>query len=289
MKRAILCAFVLFGGCGALPGPRFEKVSDHCYYLQSRTASANVSAVITDEGILIVNPPPEEADIGGTVEALKRVSAQAVRWVAGTDPRFLQGAGARYFAEKGAVVLASAESSGSPAPRMVFGGRMRLFPSGVEIRIAALEAKALSGSDVIIAVPDEKVLFVGGLYEAARYPDIDPSAPGSALDWIDALKQAIELTPVYKPAIPKSKPDPKVTLEEGVTVVSSRGECSNLQNMKDLLEACQKLRNDLARAVKSGTGCEGFLESPASDPYRSYDNLASFAGRLCEALSGPAD
>ena len=59
--------------------------------------------------------------------------------------------------------------------------------------------------------------------------------------------------------------------------------------MKDLLEASQKLRNDLARAVRSGRTCDGFLASPAADPYRSYDNLAAFAAQLFEALTTAAD
>jgi hypothetical protein len=60
------------------------------------------------------------------------------------------------------------------------------------------------------------------------------------------------------------KPEPKAeqekTLEEGiiVIVISSHGEASNLQNMKDVLEACQKLRRDISRAVKMGRTCDSF-------------------------------
>lgn len=87
---------------------RFEKVSEHCYYLQLKGGGENVFAVVTDEGILIVNPP-SEPDLSVAVDALKRVSAKAVRWVAFSGPRAVGSAGARFFSEHGAMLLAGAQ------------------------------------------------------------------------------------------------------------------------------------------------------------------------------------
>jgi glyoxylase-like metal-dependent hydrolase (beta-lactamase superfamily II) len=316
MKRAFVSAAlvsILALGCASFGATlRFEKVSEHCYYLQLRGAK-NVGAVVTGEGTLIIDPPPEP-DLTATLEALKRASSQAVRWAVFTDPQFARSAAAAHFAETGTVFLGtdplrSLSISGrreevEPAPTkreektgtadptapswFVFTHQMHLFPSGVEIRIFSLEHKAHTGADLVVLVPDEKVLFVGGLYEAARYPDIDPALDGNPLEWFDGMKQVLEATPVLKPAIPQSKPRPKTekeTLEERIAVVSARGDSSNLQNMKDLLEACQKLRNELLRGIKAGRSCDDFLASPASDPYRSYGNLAPYAQQLCDALS----
>ena len=85
--------------------PRFEKVSDHCYYLQLGDEGANVAVVVSEQGILIVDPP-EEQDLSVVVDALKRLSSKAVRWIAFTNPRFVRTAGTRYFAERGALLLA---------------------------------------------------------------------------------------------------------------------------------------------------------------------------------------
>ena len=137
-------------------------------------------------------------------------------------------------------------------------------------------------------VPDEKVLFVGDLYESARYPDIDTDSEGSALEWIDGVEQVIDSVPVLKSAIPEegseSEEEEEKTLEEYIAVVSARGEVSNLQNMKDLLEACQRLQSYVKRAIDNGRSRDRFLSLSATGPYYSYGNLAPYTAHLYEAL-----
>ena len=99
MNRAIISALLslMIWMCAPLFGAplRFEKVSDHCYYLQLK-GGENVFAVVTDAGILIVNPP-SEPDLSVAADALKRLSAKSVRWVAFSGPRAVNSAGARLF------------------------------------------------------------------------------------------------------------------------------------------------------------------------------------------------
>jgi glyoxylase-like metal-dependent hydrolase (beta-lactamase superfamily II) len=321
MKKLILGMLVFALGRGmesfGAP-PRFEKVSDHCYYLPMKEGWS-VGVVVTDEGILMVNPP-QEWDRAEVAEALNHITSKPVRWMVFTDSRYSQATGAHYYAEQGAQLLVgsrlrslsaltagadfkdiakSGTKGGGPQellsfPWIVFDRQMHLFPSNIEIRIFALQHNAHTGGDVALYLPSEKVLFAGDLYEAARYPDIDVDSKGSALGWIDGLKQVIETIPVLKSAIPpQAKPEPKSkpkperekTLEEGIAIVSARGGISNLQNMRDLLEATQKLRNDISKAIKAGRSCDKYLASPASDPYRCYANFEPFATLLFEALS----
>jgi cyclase len=237
--------------------PRFEKASDHCYFL-SMKEGWNVGVVVTDEGILMVNPPQED-ERAMVIDALKRISSTPVRWIIFTDPHYLHATGALYYAEQGAQLLAGARcrslsaktadadskdiaksgTAGSdskepfPFPWIVFDRQMHLFPSNIEIRIMALQQKARTGGDVFVFVPAEKVLFTGDLYEAARYPNIDVDAEGSALGWIDGLKQVIDTIPLMKSAIPQAKPEPnpkaepEKTLEEGITIISGHEGSSN--------------------------------------------------------------
>jgi hypothetical protein len=296
---AVWCSEKSFGAA-----PRFIKVSDHCYYLQLKDSGENVAAVVTDDGILMVNPP-QEPDLSIALDALATMTSKSVRWIVFTEPGFSRTSYARVFADRNALILTAARlqalsppenapqtgnGAAAPAPpRLIFEGQMHLFPSNVEVRIIALQHKARTGGDVALFVPAEKVLFVGGLFEAARFPDIDRAAGGSPVEWMDGMKQVIDSVPVLKSAIPAAKPAPKPeqekTLEEGVTVISARGEVSNLQNMKDLLESCKKLRADIARAVKAGRTLKSYLASSASDPYRSYENFEPYAAQLFEALS----
>lgn len=313
---AMLCGNESFGD-----SPRFAKVSDHCYYLQLEEGEANVAVVVSDEGILMVDPP-EEQNLSLVIDALSRISKKSVRWVALTNPRYFRTAGTDYFTERGAVLLASpqlralgeseveaepeypealndwimhiaSEQETSSLRWFVFDNEMRLFPSDIEIRIMALQHKARTGGDVVVHMPDEKVLIVGDLYESARYPDVDTAFEGSALEWIDGVEQVIGSIPVLKSAIPEEGSEPEEedesTLEERIAVVSSRGEVSNLQNMKDLLEACQRLQSYVKRAVDRGRSYDRFLTLASTGPYYSYGNLAPYVAKLFAAHKPPAE
>lgn len=311
---ALLLSLLLGLHCFAAV-PKFEKVSEHCYYFQSQGESANVAAIVSDDGVLLVNPPgdPDTA----ALDAFKKLTTRPVRWVVSTDYRFARSRGAERFIEQGALALRSKQindlvstapasepapagasqqdkKSGKPADsasaaRLVFGHQMRVFPGGVEVRIIAVQHKAHTGGDVVVFVPAEKVLIVGDLYVAGKYPEIDVApGDGSALGWLDGMKQVIDAVPLLKAAIPQKtevKPGEEKSLEESVTVISARGARSNLQEMKDLLDAAQKLRGEITKAVSGGRDIESFLSSPAASPFRSYENFDPFARQLFDALS----
>jgi glyoxylase-like metal-dependent hydrolase (beta-lactamase superfamily II) len=320
MRRArraaeLLLSFLFGFSCLAAP-PKFEKVSDHCYYFQSKGETANVAAIVSDDGVLLINPSGEP-DSAAALDAFKRLTSRPVRWVVNTDYRLARSGGAERFVEQGALVLGSrqinnlasgasdsgpgsagaaqqekksAKAADSVSPSwLVFERQMRVFPGGVEVRIFALQHKAHTGGDVVVFVPAEKVLIVGDLFVAGRYPEIDIApGDGSALGWLDGMKQAIDSVPLLKAAILQKtevKPGEEKSLEESVTVISARGPRSNLQDMKDLLDAARKLRGEIAKAVSAGRDIESFLSSPAASPFRSFENLDSFARQLFDALS----
>jgi hypothetical protein len=239
MKKTIFAALLVMSVNGAAgsygAAPRFEKVSDHCYYLRPDAGGENVGAIVTDEGVLIIDPP-QESELPIALDALKRVSQKPVRWVVFTNPRSARSTGARALAEQGAMLLGGARLHGlsqqtvpgtgpqkadapSPLPWLVFDRQMRLYPSRLEIRITALGPKARTGGDAVVFVPLEKVLFTGPFYETARYPDIEADAQGSAAGWVDGLKEVVDSIPLLKPAIPARKPaaavkeEPEKTLE----------------------------------------------------------------------------
>jgi hypothetical protein len=326
MRRAWLAASTLFFiladhgvFCAAA---RFEKLSDHCYYLQSKGEEANVGAVVTDDGILLIDPPSQSA-LGSALDALKRLTPKPVRWMVGTDYRSASSPICANFEEQGAVFVESralqdlaaalgkgsavenlpsqtkvkessaAEVHGTSAacPQLLFKDQVRLYPSGVEVRMFALEFKAHSAADIAVFVPNEKVLFVGNLFEPGNYPTIDASpGGGSAKEWFDGFRQVIDAVPLLKAAKPQPKvetqPGEEKSLEELVTVVASRGTRSNLLEMKNLLELSNKLRTDVSRAVRAGRDKDSFLSSAAVDQYRSYGNLEAFVTRLFDELAG---
>jgi len=299
---------------------RFERASDHCYYLQLVESGENVGIIATDEGAVMVNSP-QESDLSLAVSTLKHITSKPIRWVVFTDYYFARAASARFFAEQGTQVLISnrlrsfskriviktdsgneavPKSSGTDGnqdalaglPELSFDRQVHLFPSNLEIRISQIKPKSRTGGDVVLYVPAEKVLFVGDLFEAESFPSIDTASEGSALGWIEGLKQVIDSVPLLKSAISQIKPAPKTepekTLEEKIAVISVHGGAANLQNMKDMLEVAQKLRNDISRAIRAGRTWDGFIASPVSEPYRRYGNLASFSAKIFEELKSAA-
>ncbi len=291
---ALLCGTAAFGAVS-----RFIKVSDHCYYMPLKESGANVAAVVTMDGILLFNPP-QEPELSNVVEALKTVSSKTVRWVVFSEPALFRNAGDSLFAEQNPLILTCARqknlasrAANNPDAKaetpssswLVFEQQMRLFPSDLEVRLFSVQYRARSGGDIVVYLPAEKVLLVGALYEAARYPDIDPASEGSAIGWFEGMRQVLDAVPILKSAIPQAKANPKLDKdkkpEEFITVLSSRGAPSNLQNMKDLLDSAQKLRSDISRIVRRGRECEEFLKSPSADPYRNYSNLDAFSAQLC--------
>jgi glyoxylase-like metal-dependent hydrolase (beta-lactamase superfamily II) len=208
-------------------------------------------------------------------------------------------------ADENSVEYAWNPETETPAwPQFIFKSRMYLFPEDVEIEIQELPYEARTGADTFAYVPDEKVLFTGRLFEPGYYPDIDVSTGGSAVRWVDALEEVIDSVPLLISAIPPEEPEEEEgvaaakegeegfeeeeeekTLEEMITVVSARGEVSNLQVMKDMLDTSKKLRSSISRTVKAGRSCERFLDSSAAESYRIYGNFYSYATHLCRELA----
>jgi len=367
MRKVLFSAVLLLLSTSALAQSSeepFQQVSDHCYFLHIEESGENIAVVVTDQGTLLFDPPPEP-DLSILFESLKTVTGGPVRWMIRTGFPYFQTAGVEYFSQLGAVLLTgsgqsvpsvpepgpstlpfqtqdpgfsqgdyndpdnatiafSGQTGSKPAffdtpelesssvPQFIFKKDLYLYPDDLEIRIVELEQEAWTKADVFAYVPDEKVLFVGRLFEAFYYPDIDALAGGSALKWIDGLEQIINSVPLLISAIPPEKPDEEgenedgaetdkqevvegedvlveeeeeVTLEELIAVVSSRGDVSNLQIMKEMLEASKRLRNGLSRAVKAGRSCERYLNSSSTNPYRIYGNFSFFTTQLCNELT----
>jgi hypothetical protein len=243
-RTATMTTMVLILGsiaAQAASPPRFERVSDHFYFLQPKTEASNVGAMVTESGVLLINPPAEP-DLLPVLDALRRLTQRSVRWVVHTDYRKEQVGGSSYFTMRGVQQVGSKDlrrlvaplppstevvpdkdakkpsievQTGKTAtpeeirdhsaslPEILFGRQMRLYPDGVEVRLFALQQKARTGCDVVIYLPAEKVLQVGDLYMPGSYPEIDTGVGGgSALGWLEGMKHVVDTVPLLKTAIP---------------------------------------------------------------------------------------
>jgi glyoxylase-like metal-dependent hydrolase (beta-lactamase superfamily II) len=288
----------------------FQKVSPHFFYMQSTSGGANTGAVITTEGVLLIDPPPE-AGVPAMLNALKALTSRPVLWIVATDYRQAYSGGLGVFLKQGATVIGSKEldrlagaapvpspdqpeapAPARPNPRFLFGQQLHLWPANIEIRILAVRSKARTAGDVVVFLPSEKVLATGDFFSPSAFPIIDTDAgEGSARGWIEGLKQVVEAVPLLKSAMPQPKtetpvpPEPEKTLEEQVSVIPGHGDPANLQQMKELLAAAQKLRTEAYRAVTAGRTRDYFIKSLSADVFGGYGNLEAFASQLFDDLS----
>jgi len=312
MSRAGLAHVLVFAGLLAGPsramGAGFQKVSAHVFYMESKSGGWNTGAIVTTEGVLLVDPPPEQ-ELPAMLASLRAVTARAVRWVVSTDYLAANAAGLNVLAKQGATVIWSKEldrlagsapqadpaqsAAARPQPRFLISRQMQLYPGNVEIRILALKGKARTAGDVIVYYPAEKALFVGGFLTSDGFPVIDSAhGEGSAPGWIDALKQVIDFAPLLKSAMPQPRQEtppakaaePEKSPEELVPVITAHGPPATLQSLKDLYAAAQKMRAQASRFVKAGRSREDFVKSLPSDVFGRYANFESFAGQLYDDL-----
>jgi glyoxylase-like metal-dependent hydrolase (beta-lactamase superfamily II) len=283
------------------PAPAgFQKVSPHFFCFASGIEAPNTGAVITADGILLIDPPPE-AENAALLKALKVLSSRPVRWVVNTDYQKAAEGGWAPFLKQGAAVIFSKEldrlagaapaaetaAAGMPNPRLLFGRQLHLWPANIEVRLLAVKSRARTAGDVIAFLPSEKVLATGDFFVPSGFPLIVGDAgEGSARGWIEGLKQVIDFVPLLKSAMPQPRQEPSAsaeppkTLEETILVVPGHGPASNLQQMKILLAAAQRLQFEASRAAAIGRAREDFVSSLPPDIYGAFANLEDFAGRL---------
>jgi hypothetical protein len=305
------CLILLSGYLAAFPPIRWEKLSDHFYSYQCKSDGLNMGAVVSDDGILLINPAADP-EFSEALEALKRVSTKQVRWAVATDCRI--GGGMARIAEQGATLVgSSAQKTSKPATNLTlaFDRQMRMFPGGVEVRMLAIQHNAHSSADLAVLIPAEKIVQVGDLYNQGSFPVIDEEVDGgSARDWVDGLKQLIDGVPLLKPAIPPApKTPPKIagaktpppppatvpdkavpekTVEEEFIVVTGHGPRSNMMEVKALHEMAQKLRSDVTRLASGSLARENLVSWPAFSTYRSYAGFENFALQLFDAAKKKA-
>jgi hypothetical protein len=104
---------------------------------------------------------------------------QGAALLAGSDLRRLASA-APEQADKGAGVE---EARADAEPRISFALQMRLFPDNLEIRIIAVQHRAVTAGDVMVFIPAEKVLITGQLFVSGSFPE--------SLPWARSARSAI--------------------------------------------------------------------------------------------------
>jgi len=194
----LLGAWAAYTQAPVAPRPATSlKVKDNLYMISGE--GGNVAALITDEGILLVDDMYDRnyAAVMGQVKAL---SDKPIRYVlnthqhddhSGSNAQMLA-ASVEVIAHKNARInMIALKQPG--APRITFTDEMQVHLGGKEIRTRHY-GRGHTGGDAVIYFPELKVIHTGDLFlTRPTQPYIDYANGGSAIEWTKALDEVLKL------------------------------------------------------------------------------------------------
>ncbi|WP_428097389.1 MBL fold metallo-hydrolase [Candidatus Rariloculus sp.] len=186
---------------GAAPAElELVRVQDDLYVIYNDFVPGNVTALITDEGVLLVDNK-FEIDYDNIMAQLATVTDQPVRYVvnthyhsdhSGSNVR-MQALNAEVFAAENA--RAKMIEAGQPGlPNVAVEEHVRIYLGGKAVEVF-LFGRAHTDGDVVVLFPEHRVLAAGDIFAFGEdTPElIDYAGGGSARAWPKTLDAALQL------------------------------------------------------------------------------------------------
>jgi cyclase len=193
-------ALILFAahlhGQPTAPPTKFQtvKVKDDLYVFNNPGAPGNITALVTNEGVILIDAK-NPVDYDGIVAAVKAITDQPIRYLinthhhndhTGSNPR-LQAAGATVVASEN-TRLNMIESRFAGQPTLTFEQRANVNLGGKRVELYYF-GRGHTNGDIVAYFPAQRTLTIGDLYVTGKgTPElIDYAAGGSAKEWTKTL------------------------------------------------------------------------------------------------------
>jgi glyoxylase-like metal-dependent hydrolase (beta-lactamase superfamily II) len=235
------------------------KVTDDIYVIHNAFVPGNITVLVTDEGVLLVDTK-YALDYENVSAMLAEITDQPIRYVVNTHfhddhsgaNSILQTGGARVVASENArlKMLETGRSEGLPGVTIedsasihIGGTRVDLYQFG----------RAHTDGDIVAHFPDHGVLAAGDIY--ANDPGtpelVDYPGGGSARDWPRTLTRALELefdvvVPGHGTVVPKAE------------MAAFRDETARLAEMVQSMTRAGRSRDDIDAMLRSEFGFADF-------------------------------
>jgi glyoxylase-like metal-dependent hydrolase (beta-lactamase superfamily II) len=243
--------------------------------------NSNVAVQVGAEGVLVVNPGPEEMADAVLAEIDRIAPAKRIRVIIATDDHAAHVGGTAKLAvgrtpraQRAAVIahenaslrIAAADLSDLHAPTDVFfRGTRELYFNDEPIQIIHVPA-ATSDGDVLVFFRESDVVVAGGVIEDLTYPVIHLDAGGTVNGTLAALNRVLDLTVAAWRA------------QGGTMVIPNEGRIYDEGDVAEYRDMVTIVRDRVQDAIANGRTLEQIEDARLA---RDYD------GRY-GATSGPA-
>jgi glyoxylase-like metal-dependent hydrolase (beta-lactamase superfamily II) len=286
----IACTFLVLllaaAGARAQPGGAAQPVeatslSAQLYFLPGGSG-ANSTALVGEDGILLVDAKTDAASAEGIVASLAEIVDGPVAYLINTHEHPDHTGGNEFFGERGAIVfapqgvrdvLAAGQRGGPPSPDIALptvtigtAESMTLYFNGETIEIIDMPP-AHTASNAMVHFVNADVYHLGDLYTRTRYPVV---AGGTVQGFIDAADQVLAMSGTASKFIP------------GIGEVGDRADLLRYRNM------LVTVRDRVAALVEQGKSADEILaENPTAEFDATYgDPSRLFLPPLIQELGG---
>lgn len=176
------------------------KIKDDLYVIHNDFVPGNSTALITSEGVVLVDDK-FEVDHASVMAELKKVTAQPVRYVVNTHHHADHSGGNAKLQQLNAQVVASEEARENMVdgkqpglPTVTFQHHAHIYLGGKNVELYHFGRSHTNG-DVVAYFPAQRTLAAGDMFTFgdATPQLIDYSGGGSAKEWTGTLDSVLQL------------------------------------------------------------------------------------------------
>ncbi len=206
------------------------KVKDDLYVIHNDIVPGNSTALITNEGVLLVDDK-FDVDHNGIMEQLKKVTDKPIKYVVNTHHHGDHSGGNAKMQDMNAVVVATEEARENMVdgkqpglPSIAIQHRAHIYLGGKNVELYHF-GRAHTNGDMVVLFPADRTLAAGDMFTFgdATPQLIDYAGGGSGKEWPTTLDSALQL--------------------DFDAVVPGHGVVTTKQEMAKFRDSTMKLRN----------------------------------------------
>jgi cyclase len=176
------------------------KIKDDLYVIHNDIVPGNSTALITNDGVLLVDDK-FDVDHNGIMEQLKKVTDKAIKYVVNTHHHGDHTGGNAKMQDMNAVVVATEEARENMVdgkqpglPSIAIQHHAHIYLGGKNVELYHF-GRAHTNGDLVVLFPADRTLAAGDMFTFgdATPQLIDYAGGGSGKEWTKTLDSALEL------------------------------------------------------------------------------------------------